>query len=63
MTFIFFYRCLVDSQLPNSQSHFLSRLQDDKLHLVIDAFRFHNEDRGEVRLYLNWLKSKFHMVL
>ncbi|XP_041812398.1 zona pellucida sperm-binding protein 3-like [Chelmon rostratus] len=40
--------CLVDSQLPGSKSHFLPRTQDDKLHLVIDAFRFHNEDRGEL---------------
>ncbi|KAM7372099.1 hypothetical protein PAMP_009294 [Pampus punctatissimus] len=40
--------CLVDSQLPGSKSHFLSRTQDDKLHLVIDAFRFHNEDKGEL---------------
>ncbi|KAG7243613.1 hypothetical protein INR49_011170 [Caranx melampygus] len=39
---------LVDSQLPGSNSHFLPRTQDDKLHLVIDAFRFHNEDRGEL---------------
>eukprot|EP00064_Thunnus_orientalis_P014963 superscaffoldBa00002691_g15011 len=47
--------CLVDSQLPGSKSHFLPRTQDDKLHLVIDAFRFHNEDKGEVRLHLNGL--------
>ncbi|XP_071329991.1 zona pellucida sperm-binding protein 3-like isoform X2 [Trachinotus anak] len=40
--------CLVDSQLLGSKSHFLSRTQDDKLRLVIDAFRFHNEDRGEL---------------
>ncbi|XP_042360810.1 zona pellucida sperm-binding protein 3-like [Plectropomus leopardus] len=40
--------CLVDSQLPGSRSYFLSRSQDSKLHLVIDAFRFHNEDRGEL---------------
>ncbi|KAL7379408.1 hypothetical protein ABVT39_027270 [Epinephelus coioides] len=40
--------CLVDSQLPGSRSHFLTRSQDDKLQLVIDAFRFHNEDRGEL---------------
>lgn len=45
-------RCLVDSQLPGSRSHFLPRRQDDKLHLVIDAFKFHNEDAGEVRLHL-----------
>ncbi|XP_070704156.1 zona pellucida sperm-binding protein 3-like [Pempheris klunzingeri] len=40
--------CLVDSQLPGSKSHYLSRQQDDELHLVIDAFRFHEEDRGEL---------------
>ncbi|XP_037649566.1 zona pellucida sperm-binding protein 3-like [Sebastes umbrosus] len=39
--------CLGDSQLPGSTSHF-SRTQDDKLRLVIDAFRFHNEERGEL---------------
>ncbi|KAF3846454.1 hypothetical protein F7725_003532 [Dissostichus mawsoni] len=32
-------------------SQFLARTQDDKLHMSIDAFRFYNEDRGEVRLY------------
>ncbi|XP_056256595.1 zona pellucida sperm-binding protein 3-like [Seriola aureovittata] len=40
--------CLVDSQLLGSKSYFLSRTQDDELRLVIDAFRFHNEDRGEL---------------
>lgn len=40
--------CLLDSQIPNSRSQFLSRQQDDKLYLVIDAFRFHNENRGEL---------------
>ncbi|KAM7386753.1 hypothetical protein PAMA_009396 [Pampus argenteus] len=45
--------CLIDSQLPGSRSHFLSRTQDDKLQLVIDAFRFHNEDKGEVSMCLN----------
>ncbi|XP_030264797.1 zona pellucida sperm-binding protein 3-like [Sparus aurata] len=40
--------CLVDSQLPGSKSHYLPRTQDDKLYLVIDAFRFHDEDRGEL---------------
>ncbi|XP_069004626.1 zona pellucida sperm-binding protein 3-like [Embiotoca jacksoni] len=40
--------CLVDSQLPGSNAHFLPRTQDDKLQLVIDAFRFHNDDRGEL---------------
>ncbi|XP_074553398.1 zona pellucida sperm-binding protein 3-like isoform X2 [Halichoeres trimaculatus] len=40
--------CLVDSQLPGSKSSFLPRTHDDQLHLIIDAFRFHNEDRGEL---------------
>ncbi|XP_033934561.1 zona pellucida sperm-binding protein 3-like [Pseudochaenichthys georgianus] len=40
--------CFVDSQLPGSRSHFLARTQDDKLHMSIDAFRFYNEDRGEL---------------
>ncbi|XP_059204978.1 zona pellucida sperm-binding protein 3-like isoform X2 [Centropristis striata] len=40
--------CLVDSQLPGSRSQFLPRTQNDKLHLSIDAFRFHNEDKGEL---------------
>ncbi|KAK5931346.1 hypothetical protein CgunFtcFv8_027503 [Champsocephalus gunnari] len=47
--------CFVDSQLPGSRSQFLARTQDDKLHMSIDAFRFYNEDRGELyitcRLY------------
>lgn len=46
-----FLRCLVDSQLPGSKSHFLVRKKEDKLRLVIDAFRFHNEERREVGLY------------
>ncbi|KAK5936195.1 hypothetical protein CgunFtcFv8_027678 [Champsocephalus gunnari] len=40
--------CFVDSQLPGSRSQFLARTQDDKLHMSIDAFRFYNEDRGEL---------------
>uniref|UniRef100_A0A8C2Z0C0 Zona pellucida sperm-binding protein 3 n=1 Tax=Cyclopterus lumpus TaxID=8103 RepID=A0A8C2Z0C0_CYCLU len=55
--------CLVDSELPGSRSHFLSRTQDDKLHLTIDAFKFHNEDRGEVRLYSNVLKVRVNFFL
>ncbi|XP_071060300.1 zona pellucida sperm-binding protein 3-like isoform X2 [Pseudochaenichthys georgianus] len=30
------------------RSQFLARTQDDKLHMSIDAFRFYNEDRGEL---------------
>ncbi|XP_058510278.1 zona pellucida sperm-binding protein 3-like [Solea solea] len=40
--------CLVDSQLQGSRSSFLPRTHDDKLHMVIDAFRFHNEERGQL---------------
>ncbi|XP_068605905.1 zona pellucida sperm-binding protein 3-like [Brachionichthys hirsutus] len=40
--------CLVDSRFPDSRSHFVSRTQDDKLRLVVDAFRFNNDDRGEL---------------
>ncbi|XP_034053876.1 zona pellucida sperm-binding protein 3-like [Gymnodraco acuticeps] len=40
--------CFVDSQLPGSRSQFLARTQDDKLHMSIDAFRFYNEDGGEL---------------
>ncbi|KAM9391615.1 zona pellucida sperm-binding protein 3-like [Pholidichthys leucotaenia] len=40
--------CLVDSQIPGSGSHFLPRTQKDKLQLIINAFKFHNEDQGEL---------------
>nr|XP_049600913.1 uncharacterized protein LOC125983585 [Syngnathus scovelli] len=45
--------CLLDSKLQSSKARFLARTQDDKLQLVIDAFRFHDEDRGE--LYITCL--------
>ncbi|XP_056262909.1 zona pellucida sperm-binding protein 3-like [Pseudoliparis swirei] len=40
--------CLVDSELPGSRSHFLPRTRDDKIHLTIDAFKFHNEHKVEL---------------
>ncbi|KAJ3600212.1 hypothetical protein NHX12_031198 [Muraenolepis orangiensis] len=40
--------CLVDSQLQGAHSQFLPRTQDNKLRLVIDAFRFYQEERGEL---------------
>uniref|UniRef100_G3PFE5 ZP domain-containing protein n=2 Tax=Gasterosteus aculeatus TaxID=69293 RepID=G3PFE5_GASAC len=40
--------CLVDSELPGSRSHFFSRIDDDKLHLTIDAFKFYNEEQGQL---------------
>ncbi|KAM9785010.1 zona pellucida sperm-binding protein 3-like isoform 2-T2 [Syngnathus typhle] len=45
--------CLLDSKLQSSKARFLPRTQDDKLQLAIDAFRFHDEDRGE--LYITCL--------
>ncbi|XP_077411726.1 zona pellucida glycoprotein 3e [Vanacampus margaritifer] len=47
--------CLLDSKLQPSKSRFLVRTQDDKLQLVIDAFRFHDDDRGE--LYITCLMN------
>uniref|UniRef100_A0A673ZGE3 Zona pellucida sperm-binding protein 3 n=1 Tax=Salmo trutta TaxID=8032 RepID=A0A673ZGE3_SALTR len=41
--------CLTDSQLPGSRSGFMRRTQDNKLGFHIDAFRFYQEDRAEVR--------------
>ncbi|CAN9505912.1 unnamed protein product [Ophioblennius macclurei] len=40
--------CLLDSALPGSKSHFLARTQENSLQMVIDAFKFHNDDRGEI---------------
>uniref|UniRef100_A0A3B3C4Z6 Zona pellucida sperm-binding protein 3 n=1 Tax=Oryzias melastigma TaxID=30732 RepID=A0A3B3C4Z6_ORYME len=42
--------CLLDSQLPGSKAHFLPRTRDDKLQLTIDSFKFHNDERGQVRI-------------
>ncbi|XP_051905930.1 zona pellucida sperm-binding protein 3-like [Hippocampus zosterae] len=47
--------CLLDSKLQPSKSRFLVRTQDDKLQLVIDAFRFYDDDRGE--LYISCLMN------
>ncbi|KAF7221100.1 zona pellucida sperm-binding protein 3 isoform X2 [Nothobranchius furzeri] len=40
--------CLVDSQLSDSKAEFLPRIQDEKLQLTIDAFKFHNDERGQL---------------
>ncbi|XP_029945152.1 zona pellucida sperm-binding protein 3-like [Salarias fasciatus] len=40
--------CLVDSAVPGSKSHFLVRTQENSLQMVIDAFKFHNDNRGEI---------------
>ncbi|XP_077475786.1 zona pellucida glycoprotein 3e [Stigmatopora argus] len=45
--------CLLDSKLQDSKSRFVVRTQDDKLQFVIDAFRFHDDDRGELYVTCN----------
>ncbi|XP_037544863.1 zona pellucida sperm-binding protein 3 [Nematolebias whitei] len=40
--------CLVDSQLPDSKAHFLSRLHEEKLQMTIEAFKFHNDDHNQL---------------
>ncbi|KAJ8344163.1 hypothetical protein SKAU_G00314920 [Synaphobranchus kaupii] len=43
--------CLMDSQLPGSRSTFLPRLQDDKLNMQLDVFRFAQDDRSSIGIY------------
>ncbi|KAJ8407592.1 hypothetical protein AAFF_G00274490 [Aldrovandia affinis] len=40
--------CLMDSKLTSSRSKFLPRVQDDKLHFQLDAFRFAQESRSSI---------------
>ncbi|XP_029581904.1 zona pellucida sperm-binding protein 3 [Salmo trutta] len=42
--FIEYYGCLTDAQLTGSNSRYMPRVQDDKLHIMLDAFRFYQED-------------------
>lgn len=41
-------RCLADSFLTNSSSHFLPREHENKLRFQIDAFRFYREPNNQV---------------
>ncbi|XP_031418257.1 zona pellucida sperm-binding protein 3-like isoform X1 [Clupea harengus] len=45
--------CMMDSFLTGSTSRFLPRVQHDKLHIQLDAFRFYEEERAE--LYITCL--------
>ncbi|XP_051542250.1 zona pellucida sperm-binding protein 3-like [Myxocyprinus asiaticus] len=47
-TFIENHGCLMDGQLTGSKSRFLARIQNDRLQLQLDAFRFHQEKRPEI---------------
>uniref|UniRef100_A0A3Q2G9Z0 Zona pellucida sperm-binding protein 3 n=1 Tax=Cyprinodon variegatus TaxID=28743 RepID=A0A3Q2G9Z0_CYPVA len=55
--------CLMDSQLPNSKAQFLPRTKDDVLQLTIDAFKFHNDNRGQVRMRSITLKCNLRFIL
>ncbi|XP_036410820.1 zona pellucida sperm-binding protein 3-like [Megalops cyprinoides] len=45
--------CLTDGKLTGSRSHFMSRIQDNKLQFMLDAFRFHRDARSS--LYITCL--------
>ncbi|XP_031418243.1 zona pellucida sperm-binding protein 3-like isoform X2 [Clupea harengus] len=45
--------CMMDSFMTGSTSRFLPRVQHEKLHIQLDAFRFHEEERAE--LYITCL--------
>lgn len=47
-TFIENHGCLMDGQTTGSKSRFLPRIQNDKLQLQLDAFRFNQETRPEM---------------
>lgn len=42
------HRCLADTYLTNSSSHFLPRIQENKLRFQLDAFRFYREPNNQV---------------
>ncbi|XP_041752899.2 zona pellucida sperm-binding protein 3 isoform X1 [Coregonus clupeaformis] len=46
--FIEFYGCLTDAQLTGSNSRYMPRIQDDKLHIMLDAFRFYQDDANMI---------------
>lgn len=41
-------RCLTDAKLTGAKSYFMQRRQEDKLHLMLKAFRFHQDHRNSV---------------
>ncbi|XP_052447357.1 zona pellucida sperm-binding protein 3 [Carassius gibelio] len=47
-TFIENHGCLMDGRTTGSKSRFLPRIQNDKLQLQLDAFKFHQETRPEM---------------
>ncbi|XP_077088049.1 zona pellucida sperm-binding protein 3-like [Siphateles boraxobius] len=52
-TFIENHGCLMDGPITGSKSRFLPRIQNDKLQLQLDAFKFHQEMRPEMYITCN----------
>ncbi|KAK7165175.1 hypothetical protein R3I94_003522 [Phoxinus phoxinus] len=52
-TFIENHGCLMDGPITGSKSRFLPRIQNDKLQLQLDAFKFHQETRPEMYITCN----------
>ncbi|XP_067262842.1 zona pellucida sperm-binding protein 3-like [Chanodichthys erythropterus] len=52
-TFIENHGCLMDGPITGSKSRFLHRIQNDKLQLQLDAFKFHQETRPEMYITCN----------
>ncbi|XP_055738940.1 zona pellucida sperm-binding protein 3-like [Salvelinus fontinalis] len=46
--FIEYYGCFTDAQLTGSNSRYMPRVQDNKLHIMLDAFRFYQEDSNMI---------------
>lgn len=48
LPFLLINRCLADTLLTNSSSHFLPRVDDHKLRFQLEAFRFYHESNNQV---------------
>ncbi|XP_047432955.1 zona pellucida sperm-binding protein 3-like isoform X2 [Mugil cephalus] len=46
--FITNHGCLTDAKLTGAKSYFMQRSREDKLHLQLKAFRFHQDDRNSI---------------
>uniref|UniRef100_A0A665TAM9 Zona pellucida sperm-binding protein 3 n=1 Tax=Echeneis naucrates TaxID=173247 RepID=A0A665TAM9_ECHNA len=46
--FISNHGCLIDAKLTGAKSFFMQRSQEDKLHFLLKAFRFHQDHRNSV---------------
>ncbi|GAA6228474.1 zona pellucida sperm-binding protein 3-like [Lates japonicus] len=47
-SFISNHGCLTDAKLTGAKSYFMQRSQEDKLHLMLKAFRFHQDHRNSL---------------